>query len=1098
MLNRNNTAKLINSLENLTHSDRILQVIELGKQAKTDPNAATIIDELQAGNHYERMLAMHSCYGSYDGERVLTAIRDSSRSVRKKAVNLISVVGSDTQVLSALEISGYKQRRQLFIFLKKRNRQQVIDSFIGKLIEQKDRELALYLVYGSPEIVNLYLDTLLDRTGANDWRNLVKLHPTIAVTILQRYGRKTSQGISWQFVFAFNDNIAILSELAPDSALELLKSLIDHRSFIHLNFQKLIYYRPVEVARLVTQLDSKRKFGRYTINFNSVAHKLPQDILINLIENRLHLIDQFSTWLPKLKPEQRIAIYEYCYRGWRDRDGYLSIDLVKLFPQTIREKEARYHLNLSAIATRCTQRIPYAAFLPWSETCQVVKPYLQNPDASLRILALKTLIDTVRYNRNQLPELLQIIQQRSNEQDPVRNAMLKGLANLPHSIWQQKHLTGLAEILTDALTAADLSDATAKEAQRIVINILPFHAQWSAQWLSELVKARGKISFFNLEDRLNNSQVQQLAPILLPVFKSWETREREWNLIEAAASFGKRLQVFDGLVDILERILFDTRDKWNATRILSILDNYRRDRLQFLIPQLLQQDKSWFTQSVVNQYLHNFRQDLLTPFLGQTAYRGKFSTGKTRFVPYFYRGFSRWTFKQQTIFAKSLDELTRDGKRDTPAVWNAIEQLSLLPAIEPTRLTQLASIKNPQQAVRDRAIRALSSLDGGQGVPILLEALDDARARIAIYALRTCLMEMPVERAVSILQNASWEKITVAKEIVRLLGDLPSETAYQELLAWNERDLHRDVKIALLRALWEHLEKERTWEVLEQAATSGDEAIATMIARTPSHSRFHGLSDKAQAKLISLLVNLLKRSEPTLRVAVLRRCYQLPVTDTKGALLPQLLNSLNSVYPDEVADAANAVFATYGDAELISEAIQQIIPNRRSLHIAIAQRLAYGETANLQNRLHWYGREFLPLLRAILSVMAIDPLTASLRIQLAIASLPWKEVGQFLIELSNKGELHADALTTAINAIATVNRRGDLVNIDELETILNNSEDEKLRRIALSALIAQANTILGWNQARIDRLLSYRQDNSILVAAAAQFTFPPNEIMSDN
>jgi HEAT repeat protein len=62
-------------------------------------------------------------------------------------------------------------------------------------------------------------------------------------------------------------------------------------------------------------------------------------------------------------------------------------------------------------------------------------------------------------------------------------------------------------------------------------------------------------------------------------------------------------------------------------------------------------------------------------------------------------------------------------------------------------------------------------------------------------------MEMPVDNAVSILKNATWEQITVAKEIIRLLGDLGTDTAYQELLAWNERDLHRDVRIALLRAL---------------------------------------------------------------------------------------------------------------------------------------------------------------------------------------------------------------------------------------------------------------------------------------------------------
>ncbi|MEM8779447.1 MAG: hypothetical protein AAGF26_11370, partial [Cyanobacteria bacterium P01_G01_bin.49] len=928
------------------------------------------------------------------------------------------------------------------------------------------------LVYGTADIVTRHLDLILERAGVDEWNHLARLHPEIALNGLQKYNETTTER-DWRFVFYFNRVISRLTKLYPDRTLNLLQSLVNHPSFHNLSFQELVYYRPVEVAQLILQASDNVK-----INFNSVAHKLPQDILISLIQKQPHTVNNYSHWLPKLKPEQRATVYEYCYEGWRDNNGCLKINLIKLFPKVIREKEARYHLQLSVLTTRPSQRISYAALLPWNETKEIIQPYLKNPDANLRILALKTIIDATRYYRNCLSALLEIIKQRSNEQDPVRNAMLGGLASLPPSIWKQEHLDDLGEILTDALTAADLSSATANHAQQIIIAMLPFHPQWSAEWLTNLVQARGRINFYQLESRLNNSLIKQLAPILLPVFQSWETRERERNIIEAAASFGKRLEVFDGLVDILERVLNDTRDQWNAARILTILSKYRRDRFAFLIPQLLRQDKSWFTQSVVSNYLHNFRQDLLTPFLGQTAYQGKFSTGKTRFVPFFDRGFSRWTLEQQTIYAQSLDGLTRDEKRDTPAVWNAIEQLSLLPAIEPTRLIQLASSENPQEAVRDRALRALANLDSGQGIPIVLSALDDNRARIAIYALRTCLLEMPVNNAVSILKNAPWEKITVAKEIIRLLGDLRSPIAYQELLTWNERDLHRDVRIALLRALWEHLEKTETWEILEQAATHPDEAIAIMIGRTPGYR----LSTTAQTKLISLLVTLLNRPEPTLRLTILQRCCRLPVKDPERVLLPQLLKSLNSIYIDEVNAATNAVFPTYKDAQLIAETIQQIIPNRRNLATIMS---------NLQIRAFGNRKEFLPIVKTILSVLAFDPLTVAIQIKLAVVTLSWSELAQFIIELNNRQALHSDALSITINTIESVNQRNDIADIIKFETTLAAREDEKLRRLALAALITQTNSRLGWNQERVNRLSVYQQDTSALVAAAAQFIFPP-------
>ena len=1018
---------------------------------------------------------MYSCYGSYNGGRVVAAVQDSSRSIRNKAIALITLVGSDREVLATLEIINYKQRRVLFGYLRKRDRLGLIDRCLLELIDRNDDKVERLLPYGTAEIVTRYLDRILERAGVDEWNRFAKLHPRIALNALQTYAAQ-STGKDWRFVSYFNTTIPRLAELESDRTLALIQNLAAHPSFKDLAWQKLVYYRPEAVAKFVLQQEDKLR-----INLNPVAHRLSQNTLINLINKQRHTVSNYAYWLPKLKPEQRREIYQQCNLGWRDQDGCLSVDLIKLFPTAIRAQEARYHLSLPILETRPTQRLLYAAFLPWNETKEIIQPYLKNPDADLRILALKTIIDATRYYRTHLPELLKIIGDRSNEQDPVRNTMIYGLASLPPSIWQPEYLTGLDTILEDALKAADLSTATASHAQRLVISILPFHPQWSAQWLSKLVQARGRINFYNLESRLNNSQVRQLAPILLPVFKSWSTREREFNIIEAGHSFGRRLKVFDGLVDILERVLSTTNDNWNAARILNILGEHRRDRLTFLVPQLLKKDKSWFTQSAVSNYLHNFRQDLLTPFLGQTAYRGKFSTGKTRFVPYFNRGFSRWTFEQQTIYAESLDSLTRDDRRDIPTVCSAIDRLALLPAIEPTRLIQLASIENPQEAIRDAALRALARLDGGQGVPILLAALDDSRARIAIYALRKCLMEMPVDNAVSILKNATWSKITVAKEIIRLLGDLGSGAAYQELLTWNSRDLHRDVRVALLRALWSHLEKDDTWNILEQAAIYPDEAVATMVGRTPEHR----LSDRTQAKLLFLLVTLLNRPEPSLRMSILRRCYQLPIRDTEQILLPQLLKALNSTYLDEVEAAALAIFFTYTDAQTIAQTIKNIIPNRRSLNIAIA---------SLQNRLSWYGKDFLPIVKAILSVLAIDPLTVSLQIKLAVACFPWDELSQFFIDLNDREELHADALAIAISAVLNSDLRSDISGIHHLETALAKSESKNLRRLALSALMVQT-TSLGWSQARVARLISYRQDESALVAATAQFTFPPDSII---
>ena len=88
-----------------------------------------------------------------------------------------------------------------------------------------------------------------------------------------------------------------------------------------------------------------------------------------------------------------------------------------------------------------------------------------------------------------------------------------------------------------------------------------------------------------------------------------------------------------------------------------------------------------------------------------------------------------------------------------------------------------------------------------------LEVLGDDRGRIAIYALRSALLTMPGPRALEMLRGVPMKRVTVAKEVVRLVGELGSAEAFAFLRGLEGRPLHRDVEVARLRALWDHLER---------------------------------------------------------------------------------------------------------------------------------------------------------------------------------------------------------------------------------------------------------------------------------------------------
>ncbi|HVU68734.1 MAG TPA: hypothetical protein VHD63_16480, partial [Ktedonobacteraceae bacterium] len=570
---------------------------------------------------------------------------------------------------------------------------------------------------------------------------------------------------------------------------------------------------------------------------------------------------------------------------------------------------------------------PYAAFLPWEEASELLKPFLRSPDADLRGAALKALLSTTRYQRAHLADALQLVRDRRNEQDPVRCEMLAALAGLPRSIWQDEHLEPLGQILDDARNATDLSYQTEQAMSRLAIFNFPAHPVWAAQQMAATYRARGHVSIFDLEKYLSDEHVRTIAPLLTPILRSWSNREQESLLISLANALGKRLRVFDELAGLLEKMVGRTKNSSIANSALTLLLEHQYASAAQLIPRLLQEDKSLITLPAVYTHLHERRQDLLTPFLGQQAYKGRFSTGKVRFILPVQTGFRRWTPTQQKIFMRTLLEVVR-AKDQNRAVYEwlkVIRQIAAMPAVNFTPLIELAS--DERKPVRESALHALGYLDAGQGIPTLLGALNDERARIAIYALRTALLDMPPNEALRLLRGAPLTLVTVAKEVVRLIGELATEEAYRELLTWEGRDLHRDVRVALLRALWDYLDAPETWEVFTRAAQAADPALARGVVHIPVES----LSPSIQPRLAELTATLLAHPATEVRIATLQWREQHPVSDHRRILFTRLLALLHSPYPDECRLAANALFAIYTgqDAALVGEALKGLLDQRR-------------------------------------------------------------------------------------------------------------------------------------------------------------------------
>jgi len=737
-------------------------------------------------------------------------------------------------------------------------------------------------------------------------------------------------------------------------------------------------------------------------------------------------------------------------------------------------------------------------------------------------------------------EALRICTTKKFEQDPVRLRMFQALSAWPETAWDQRHLPIVGQLVRDALDAADLSHTTAQTAERLIVRLFFLDGEFGAKWLATLLKERGTIYAPGLGDMLSDDEVRALSKPLLAIAESWSARERESQLWGLTQSLGRRIALVPGLPELLEKAMRSTTNgvvswgilllfyqhqrprfdrcvadvvkhwvdkSWDtqlalliravehipaevehsietallrtvyphqAELLLSAVQHAHAAMLERLIPKALKRDRSFICVPMVWQYLHKRRQDLLTPYLAGEVVKGRFATGKTRWVLPFHDGFFRWNIEQQQLFTHTLRGLYGDDDRDTPTVLWAMERLCSLAYTSGEALIELCDDKRP--AVSERSIRTLARLDAGQGVPKLLTCLDDHRARFAIYGLRKALMELPVRQAVEILRGVSLKKVTVAKEVLRLLGELRSDEAYQLLIALNRPDLHRDVRIALCRALWDHLERSETWQVLEQAATGPDFILATRIGDVPAER----LTKWSDAKLAEVLSKVLLRPEPEARRELLAKAPLLPLSDHQRRFLTACLGRLDSRYYDEVQTAMQAVLrrAVPSDVAAFQAQLMQTRSNRRALAVIIEQLTTAFDRKSLllQN-----------FATATLEVLASEPHLSTLLLRAAAKLARPEELAGLLERLAGQRSLTLESIAAAEQAIQAM--PGD--DLETLELRLAHSPHEPLRLLAVRTLQVAAVKGQGFTQARRERLSLYQTDAALSVAAAAQLVFPP-------
>jgi hypothetical protein len=518
------------------------------------------------------------------------------------------------------------------------------------------------------------------------------------------------------------------------------------------------------------------------------------------------------------------------------------------------------------------------------------------------------------------------------------------------------------------------------------------------------------------------------------------------------------------------------REPRYAPRALALLRGRDPQTFDRVVGEITAADASVIAVPDVKDWIDRHRQDRLEPYLDGTPIRGEWASGNTAWILLFERGFFRWSPTQVERLAKTLETIVHDADRDTPSVFAALEIWPQMEYASMDRLCALAS--DPRPAVREKAIRVLARCDAGQGVPTLLACLADDRARFAIYGLRRALFGMVGERALALLRGAPMQKVTIAKEVVRLAGELRASGSFPWLEELSQSRLHRDVRIALLRALWDHLDREPTWRIYQHAVVDPDWVVASRLADVPADR----LTVALDARLSALLGQVLDRPEPEARIDLLRRASILAIVDRERAFLGACRRRIASPYDDEIVAAVAAVLARSAETDLpaFAETLASREVDPRALHVAARAVVAH----DIPGRRSW-----IEAAAALAEVAMRDPRWSVLAVEAMAARREPAGLLRTLEALADKSALDVDASFAARDAVTKL-RDEDL---DPFAEATIASERPAVRRVAVWAVAHAARPGRGWTESRRQWLARLRADRSAEVAGAAARVWPPRE-----
>ncbi|NUS86267.1 MAG: hypothetical protein HOY75_26975, partial [Streptomyces sp.] len=659
--------ELLAALDPLPYPSRMRELALRARAASAHGQLAGLLEELSERGGYERALAVTAAaVGGRTGylERRLADPDPVVRGHALKAARRGQL--TDAALEAAFEDAPAAIRRQLARTVVAGRRTALADRLVEPLRERwGDAEAARLLPACGPETVARLLPDLFH--AVTSWRALASRHPAAVLDEAERQLAALPEALRHHWWFRHAPCVALAASAEPQRVLGLLEQLchsvlplpVRHR------LGALAAAEPGRTIRLLLAPEHAgvlRGRGPERAVLRRLVRADPPE-LVDLARALGHDAQALSRLLAALPPARRPDFFDAAVAERDLSRGDVEPDLLEVLPRPRREAEAR------RMAARARERgahwatvLESVAYLPVEEARDELLRAARRSSADDRALAYPLLVRNAARSGDPdaVISLLALLERLRNEQDPVRSAALRALAETHPSLFPDAAAEHLDRIATDAIEARDSSPATRQALRLLAVALLREHAVtgrreligWALRTVTRLAGNVGRTDLGRLDHTLRRGQEQAVFEALRPWLEAGADRVDHELTFALTRSLGRRAHAMPELQELLRQaIQFGSNTTIRTAVGLWLDDPARRDER---VAELLALEPSAAVLPPVLAVLTHRRTDLLDIVLDDTPPYGRFLTPGSHWTPPVDQSAGRWLPRQRAAAARLL------------------------------------------------------------------------------------------------------------------------------------------------------------------------------------------------------------------------------------------------------------------------------------------------------------------------------------------------------------------------------------------------------------------------------------------------------------